>query len=172
MPRASSRRGIWRFLVRRDLGRLFQLFVDPASTPCSSAKERRRRLWSDKFFCNDTHHEGRHHRASVVVIVAIAPLFSTLPGAKALLPFVALIIIFDSTRAFIVSLFDAEEKMQWDAAAFIAANVSIAIFGFIFLLKSPTPSLSRARMSRELLLARLWLSGSANRFRECSKARP
>jgi O-antigen/teichoic acid export membrane protein len=77
--------------------------------------------------------------ASVVVIVAIAPLFSTLPGAKALLPFVALIIIFDSTRAFIVSLFDAEEKMQWDAAAFIAANVSIAIFGFIFLLKSPTP---------------------------------
>ena len=71
--------------------------------------------------------------------MAIAPLFSTLPGAKALLPFVALIIVFDSTRGFITSLFDAEEKMQWDAAAFIAANLSIAIFGFIFLLKSPTP---------------------------------
>lgn len=75
----------------------------------------------------------------VLVIIFIAPFFSTLPGAKALLPFVALIIVFDSTREFLSSVFRTEEKMQWDAAAFLAANISIAIFGFIFLERAATP---------------------------------
>lgn len=77
--------------------------------------------------------------ASVVLIITLAPFFSTLPGAKVLLPFVALIVIFDSTRVFLSSIFDAEEKMQWDAAAFIAANLSVVIFGFIFLSRMATP---------------------------------
>ncbi len=76
---------------------------------------------------------------SVVVVIFIAPLFSTLPGAKILLPLVALIIVFDSTREFLASLFRAEEKMQWDAASFLLENLAITIFGFIFLLASATP---------------------------------
>jgi O-antigen/teichoic acid export membrane protein len=76
---------------------------------------------------------------SVMVVIFIAPLFSTLPGAKLLLPLVALIIVFDSTREFLASLFRAEEKMQWDAASFLLENLAITIFGFIFLLMSATP---------------------------------
>ena len=78
--------------------------------------------------------------ASVVIIIAIAPFFSTLPGTKVLLPFVALVIVFDNTREFLSSLFRAEEKMQWDAASFLLENLGIVIFGFIFLKASATPS--------------------------------
>ncbi|MGB7957877.1 MAG: oligosaccharide flippase family protein [Minisyncoccia bacterium] len=75
----------------------------------------------------------------VAAIVFIGPFFSTLPGAKILLPLVALIVIFDGTRGFLSSMFDAEEKMEWDAAAFLAANLGILIFGFILLIRSATP---------------------------------
>jgi O-antigen/teichoic acid export membrane protein len=77
--------------------------------------------------------------ASVAIIVLVAPFFSTLPGAKALLPFVSLIIVFDGMRGFFSALFDAEEKMQWDAAAFLTTNLGVAVFGFIFLAVSATP---------------------------------
>ncbi len=76
---------------------------------------------------------------SVVLVITIAPMFSTLPGAKVLLPLVALIIAFDSTREFLASLFRSEEKMQLDATAFLATNLGILIFGFIFLGISKTP---------------------------------
>jgi O-antigen/teichoic acid export membrane protein len=77
--------------------------------------------------------------ASVLIVIFIAPIFSTLPGAKILLPLVALMIVFDSTREFLASLFRAEEKMQWDAASFLLENIAITVFGFIFLLASKTP---------------------------------
>jgi O-antigen/teichoic acid export membrane protein len=77
--------------------------------------------------------------ASVLIVIFIAPFFSTLPGAAALLPFLALIIIFDNTRDFLASLFRAEEKMEWDAASFLLENFSIAILGFIFLRILATP---------------------------------
>ena len=76
--------------------------------------------------------------AVVFIILLIAPLFSTLPGSISLLPFVALIIVFDSTREVVSSLFRVEEKMQWDAAAFLFANISIVILGFVFLKTSAT----------------------------------
>ena len=69
----------------------------------------------------------------------IAPLFSTLPGAKALLPLVALIIVFDNAREFLASLFRAEEKMQWEAGSFILENFAIVVFGFIFLARCRRP---------------------------------
>jgi O-antigen/teichoic acid export membrane protein len=77
--------------------------------------------------------------ASVLMVIFIAPFFSTLPGTKALLPLLALIIIFDNTRDFLASLFRAEEKMEWDAASFLLENFSIAIIGFIFLKILATP---------------------------------
>ena len=77
--------------------------------------------------------------ASVAIVIFIAPFFSTLPGTKVLLPLVALIIVFDSTRGFLASLFYAEEKMQWDAASFLIENLAITVLGFIFLWMSATP---------------------------------
>jgi O-antigen/teichoic acid export membrane protein len=69
----------------------------------------------------------------VAVIIFVAPLFTTLPGAKELLPIVALILAFDTLREFFFSLIRAMEEMQKEAAIFLLTNVGIVVFGFIFL---------------------------------------
>jgi O-antigen/teichoic acid export membrane protein len=74
----------------------------------------------------------------VAVIIFIAPLFSTLPGAKLLLPIVALVLALDTLREFFFSLIRAMEKMQWEAGIFLLTNVGIVVFGFIFLYLSAT----------------------------------
>jgi O-antigen/teichoic acid export membrane protein len=75
----------------------------------------------------------------IAIIVFIAPFFSTLPGAKALLPIVAIVLAFDTLREFFSSLIRAREKMEWEAGLFLATNLAILIFGFIFLAISPSP---------------------------------
>ena len=103
----------------------------------------------------------------VLIIIFIAPYFSTLPGAKELLPLVAFIVVFDSTREFLSSLFRAEEKMQWDAAAFLAANFFVVVFGFIFLMKSATPlSFTYAYMAGTGIGALVAIWFLRKRFRE------
>ncbi|HEY5220722.1 MAG TPA: flippase [Candidatus Paceibacterota bacterium] len=69
----------------------------------------------------------------VLVILFVAPLFSTLPGAKVLIPIIALVLAFDTMREFFFSLIRAMENMQWEAAIFLLTNVGIVVFGFIFL---------------------------------------
>ena len=69
----------------------------------------------------------------VAVIIFIAPFFSTLPGAKALLPLVALILSFDTIRDFLSSYIRSQEKMEWEAFIFLLTNAAIVVFGFIFL---------------------------------------
>jgi len=111
--------------------------------------------------------------ASVILIITVAPLFSTLPGAKILLPLVALIIIFDSTREFLSSLFRAEEKMQWDAAAFLSTSLAIVVFGFIFLRISATPlSFTRAYVAGTTVGALLAIWFLRKRFTNILSARP
>jgi len=73
------------------------------------------------------------------LIVFIAPYFSTLPGAKALLPIVAMVLTFDTFREFLSSLIRGKEKMEWEAGIFLLTNFAIIAFGFIFLAISPTP---------------------------------
>lgn len=71
--------------------------------------------------------------AGVILVLFVAPFFSTLPGAKALLPLVALIITFDTVREFFSSFIRAKEKMEWEAGIFLLTNVAVVVFGFIFL---------------------------------------
>lgn len=75
----------------------------------------------------------------VLFTIFIAPLFSTLPGAKALLPVVALIIVFDNLRDYLFSFIRVREKMEWEAAIFLTMNVAIVILGFAALMRYPTP---------------------------------
>ncbi len=69
----------------------------------------------------------------IAVILFIAPLFTTLPGAKVLIPIVALVLALDTMREFFFSLIRAMENMQWEAAIFLLTNVGIVVFGFVFL---------------------------------------
>lgn len=130
--------GVFSYAVT--LAGFFTLFVDPGINSvliregAKASPQERQTLFSTTLLM-----KAAVIAASVLVVVLVAPFFSTLPGAKVLLPFVALIIIFDGTREFLSSLFRAEEKMQWDAAAFLSTSLGVVIFGFIFLIRSATP---------------------------------
>jgi O-antigen/teichoic acid export membrane protein len=76
--------------------------------------------------------------ASTILIIFLGPYFTTLPGAKILLPVTALILTFDSLREFFTSLLRSKERMQWDAGIYITTNVAIVIFGFILMYRNPT----------------------------------
>ena len=73
-----------------------------------------------------------------LIIFFVAPFFSILPGAKALLPIVAFILMFDTLRDFMSSVVRAMEKMELEAGIYIATNIGIVVFGFAFLIASPT----------------------------------
>ncbi len=77
--------------------------------------------------------------AGVLVIIFIGPLVSTLPGAAALLPIVAFIMMFDTLREFFSSLIRGLEKMEWETAVFLFTNLAIVAFGFAFMQFRPTP---------------------------------
>ncbi len=130
--------GVFSYAVT--LAGFFTIFIDPGINfvlireGAKLSKERLRSLFAQtlifKLGCI---------ALSAFVVVAVAPIFSTLPGAKALLPLVALIVIFDNMREFFSSFFRAEEKMQKEAAAMLATNLGIVVFGFILMTISPTP---------------------------------
>ena len=131
--------GVFSYAVT--LAGFFGIFVDPGINSvlirdgAKASKEERQSLFATTLIM-----KAIILAASVLIVIFIAPLFSTLPGAKLLLPLVALMIVFDSTREFLASLFRAEEKMQWDAASFLLENFSIAVIGFIFLRIAATPA--------------------------------
>ncbi len=74
-----------------------------------------------------------------LIVIFIAPFFSTLPGAKILLPIVTLVIVFDTFREFFSSVIRSMEKMEWEAGIFLLTNLGIMTAGLIFLRIRPTP---------------------------------
>jgi O-antigen/teichoic acid export membrane protein len=96
----------------------------------------------------------------VGLVLFAAPVFSTLPGARALLPIVAVILAFDTMREFLTSLLRAEERMEWDAGIFLLTNAGILAFGFFFLyLNLSATSFSWAYVAGDVLgiALALWL---------------
>jgi O-antigen/teichoic acid export membrane protein len=69
----------------------------------------------------------------VLIIIFVAPSFSNLPGAKILLPIVAIVLALDTLREFFFSLIRSMEEMQKEAAIFLLMNFGILVFGFFFL---------------------------------------
>jgi O-antigen/teichoic acid export membrane protein len=74
----------------------------------------------------------------VLIIIFVGPLVSTLPGATALLPVIAFIMMFDTIREFFSSLIRGLEKMEWETGIFLFTNLAIVVFGFLFIWYRPT----------------------------------
>ncbi len=70
---------------------------------------------------------------TTVVIIFIVPSFSNISGIETLLPFVALLVIFDGLRELALSFFRALEKMEWEAIVTLITNSVIAASGFVVL---------------------------------------
>lgn len=74
-----------------------------------------------------------------LIIVFIVPHVTQLPGAKALLPLIACLFLFDGLRDFGFSFIRAIERMELEAAVSLWANTAIVALSLGFLLYSPTP---------------------------------
>lgn len=72
-------------------------------------------------------------------LIILAPHFSKIEAAKALLPLAALLVIFDNLREFSSAYFRGKEKMELEALLVTTTNVAITIFGFIILTVWATP---------------------------------
>jgi O-antigen/teichoic acid export membrane protein len=70
---------------------------------------------------------------TAALIIFLAPKFSNIKEAVALLPFVALLTFFDNLRDFIFAYFRGIEKMEREAFLVVIMNTTIALTGFIVL---------------------------------------
>ncbi len=76
--------------------------------------------------------------ATAVLVIFVAPHFTSIAAAQALIPFAALLIIFDNVREFCAGFFRGKEKMELEALLIVVTNVAITVFGFIILYKYAT----------------------------------
>ncbi|MFA5797899.1 MAG: flippase [Candidatus Woesearchaeota archaeon] len=67
------------------------------------------------------------------LVILVAPYFSKIDDVIILLPFVALLTLFDNLREFTLSFFRAKEKMEIEALVNVFTNISITLFGFFIL---------------------------------------
>lgn len=75
---------------------------------------------------------------SILLVIFVAPHFSTIKEATFLFPIISLIIIFDTLQGFSFSLTRALEKMELEAAFYLLTNILIVVFGFLTLRFYPT----------------------------------
>ncbi len=73
-----------------------------------------------------------------LIVIFVAPQFSKIPEAAALLPLVALLTIFDNVREFSAGYFRGRERMQFETLLTFSTNIAIMLFGFIILFAAPT----------------------------------
>lgn len=77
--------------------------------------------------------------AASAVIVFIAPYFTEIEAANKLLPYAALLVVFDNLRNFFNAYFRGKEKMQFEALLTVSTNIGITVLGFIILTLESTP---------------------------------
>lgn len=70
---------------------------------------------------------------TILAILFISPYFSNVARANAILPLIALLVIFDNVREFVNAYFRAKERMELEAFVALFMNIAIAICGFIIL---------------------------------------
>ncbi len=67
------------------------------------------------------------------LVIFLVPHFSKIEGANILLPFVALLTVFDGIRELSAAFFRSKEKMELEAILITATNIAVTVFGFIIL---------------------------------------
>jgi len=76
---------------------------------------------------------------SLGITILFGPWVTTIPGAKTLLPFLALVFVFDGIRDFGFAVIRALEAMQWEAAIVVFANAVTFAAGLMLMRFWTTP---------------------------------
>ncbi|MBN2197986.1 flippase [Candidatus Wolfebacteria bacterium] len=70
---------------------------------------------------------------TIILVIFVAPHFSKIESAKIIIPFVAILVIFDNLRELSNAFFRAKEKMELEAFVNVLMNISIALIGIVIL---------------------------------------
>lgn len=75
---------------------------------------------------------------TALLIIFVAPLFSGIPEATPLIPFIALMAVFDGIRELGIALFRARERMEFEAIITIIIDLTIVACGYALIRVNPT----------------------------------
>ncbi|MDP1689548.1 MAG: flippase [bacterium] len=75
---------------------------------------------------------------TALLVVFVAPYFSNIEAAKALVPIVAFLVIFDGIREFSLGFLRANDRMEIQALITLITNITISLFGILILFYYPT----------------------------------
>jgi O-antigen/teichoic acid export membrane protein len=78
--------------------------------------------------------------AMILLIIGVAPFLSRFDSSTALMPVIALSIVFESLRSFFYAIPRAESKMQLEAGISIINEIFCIVLIMVVFLKNPTPS--------------------------------
>ncbi len=124
---------------------LFTIFIDFGINALITRESTRDLDLQEKYFSTALVVKLALFAVIAIILVALRPLFLHQAGIGPLLPFIILIIGFDSLRDFAAALSRAWEKMEVEAGVQIATNVFIAAAGLTAIFLAPH--------SRSLLIA-------------------
>lgn len=123
--------GIFSYII--GLAGFFTIFADLGISPLMTREIAGHPEKRATYFANALRIKVILISITAALIVFIAPKFSNIEEAIALLPFVALLVIFDNLRDFIFAYFRGIEKMEREAFLTVIMNATIALTGFIIL---------------------------------------
>ena len=120
------------------LAGFFTIFADIGINPILTREAAQKPEQAKEYFATSFIIKVLLLTGTALLVIFVAPFFSKIEAAKALIPLVALLVIFDNVRELCNSFFRAKDKMEWEALVTILTNVSIVISGFIILYFSKT----------------------------------
>lgn len=111
------------------------IFSDLGATSIVGREVSRNAAEQSRYFSNALVYKGALLMFNVAIILFIIPQIVNIPEVLPLLPLIALLLIFDTLRDFVMTFFRALERMEWDALVKILTNITIAGLG-LYMLKS------------------------------------
>jgi len=120
------------------LAGFFSIFSDIGLTPILTREVSQKPERAGNYFSTTFVLKTGLLLATALLVIFVAPHFTDIQAAQALVPFAALLIIFDNIREFCAGFFRGKEKMELEALLVIATNVAITVFGFIILYRYAT----------------------------------
>ena len=115
------------------LAGFFTLFADVGINSILTRESAKKPEVADQYFATSFVLKFFLLVVTALAVIFLAPLFSNIEGAKVILPFVALLTVFDNMREFCNAFFRAKERMEWEAITTVVMNVAITVIGFFAL---------------------------------------
>lgn len=127
------------FAYATTLAAFFSIFSDIGINAILTREIAKDRAVKDRYLSTAFYLKIALLAASTVLILFAAPFLIKIDGVREILPFVALLFVFDGLRGFALSLNRAFELMEREAAVELATNAAITILGVAVLLIAPSP---------------------------------